>query len=559
MTQAFLKLLNMSICASWIVLAVLVLRPFLRKAPKWIVCILWSVVALRLILPFSLESGISLIPSPQVIPQDIIQTQTPAIQSGIPVVNSAVNPLFTGALSPEKNLLETFLSIATCVWLAGVGILVFYSLFTYLKLRWQVLRSIRYDKNVYICDEVDSPFILGTILPKIYIPSGMSQEQITYVLAHENAHLKRLDHWWKPLGFLLLTVYWFNPLLWVGYLLLCRDIEMACDEKVVADLDSAGKRGYSEALIACSVHRRMVMACPVAFGELSVKSRIKSVLRYKKPALWVALAALAVCVLVAGCFLTDPPECAHTYESKVVTEATCTDRGVEEFTCTQCQHVYTAYTDMIEHSYGESQVTLAPTCTATGSARQACTQCGKEMTVELAIIDHTPGEPYTVQEANCTEEGKRSATCTACAQVFVVEILAVNDVHDMKETVLRQPSCADPGEGVNTCTRCNHQETISYQTTAHNYKTIISFPATCTREGGEQKTCTVCGKSIWTASPATGEHNWKTVSGGNLQCSLCGDVRLSPRYSSGYSLFGSTVGNTTSTNPQLPSVVWDLH
>lgn len=548
----------MSISASWIVLAVLLLRPLLQKAPKGIVCALWSVVALRLIWPFSFQSAISLIPSSQVIPQDIMTAQTPAIQSGIPAVNSAVNPLFTGALTPEKNLLETGLSIACYIWLAGVAVLLLCSLFTYLKLRFQVTKSIHHEKNVYICDEVDSPFILGTILPKIYIPSGMDAEQLTFVLAHENAHIKRLDHWWKPVGFGLLILYWFNPLLWVSYILLCRDIEMACDEKVIADLDHDGKRGYSEALIACSVHRRMVMACPVAFGEVSVKSRIKSVLSYKKPALWVAVIALLICIFVAGCFLTDPVPCEHTYESQITQPASCTERGVEEFTCTQCQHVYTAYIDLIAHTYGEEQITKAPTCTAVGSARQACTQCGAEKTVELAIIDHTPGEPYTVQEANCAEEGKRSATCTACAQVFVVEILPVNDVHDMKETVLRQPSCADPGEGVNTCSRCGHEEKISYQTTAHNYKIGLSLMATCATEGSEQKICTVCGHEIWTTTPTNGQHSWFHLYGSLYQCMRCGTTKTTASYSSNYSLLDGVVGDTTPAMPWLPSVDWDI-
>ena len=549
----------MSIAASWIVLAVLLLRPLLRKAPKGIVCALWSVVALRLMWPFSFQSAISLIPSSQTIPQDIMTAQTPAIQSGIPAVNSAVNPLFTGALTPEKNLLESGLSIATYIWLSGVAVLLLCSLFTYLKLRFQVTKSIRHEKNVYICDEVDSPFILGTLLPKIYLPSGMDADQIAFVLAHENAHIKRLDHWWKPVGFALLALHWFNPLLWVSYILLCRDIEMACDEKVIADLDHDGKRGYSEALIACSIHRRMVMACPVAFGEVSVKSRIKSILRYKKPALWVAVIALLICIFVAGCFLTDPVLCEHTYESQITQAATCTERGVEKFTCTQCQHMYMAYVEMTEHIYGEEQITEAPTCTAIGSARQECTLCGAEKAVEVAMIAHTPGEPYTVQEPNCTEEGKRSATCATCAQVFVVEVLPVNDVHDMKETVLRQPTCADPGEGVNTCSRCGHEEKISYETLAHNYKTGLTLMATCIMDGSEEKVCTVCGKSIWTTLPKTNAHNWVTRWDGHLQCSFCGNVRLSPRYSSGSSLFGFSLANTTPQTPQLPSVRWDLH
>lgn len=519
MAQLFLKLLNMSITASWIVLAVLVLRIFLRKAPKWIRCVLWGVVALRLIMPFTVQSVISLIPSPEVIPQDIVQSETPAIHSAIPVINSAVNPLFTGYLTPEESLLEKGLLIASVIWAVGMGIMLLYSLFTYLKIRWQVQGSIRQEKNIYVCDDVVSPFILGTVMPKIYIPSGMEETQLSYVLAHENAHIKRWDHWWKPLGFLLLTVYWFNPLLWAAYILLCRDIEMACDEKVIAGMDSSEKRGYSEALVACSIHRRMVMACPVAFGELSVKSRIKSVLRYRKPAFWVALAALAVCVAAAVCFLTDPLPCVHAYQSAVVAEATCTSRGVERRTCGKCQHMYTAYVDMREHSYHQSVVTLAPTC---------------------------------------TQPGERSATCADCGQVFV-EVLAVNDIHDMQETVLRKPTCADPGEGVKTCTRCGRSESISYQKVAHNYKKGKEVRSTCFSQGGKQKVCTVCGHEVWTSLPKNDKHIWSEMRKGYDICVRCGVMKRNSESSDNYSLLDGVTGNKTQPSvPQLPSIRWDI-
>ncbi len=546
MTQLFIKLLNMSITASWIVLAVMALRLFLRKAPKWISCILWSVVALRLILPFSVESIVSLVPSPEVIPQDIIQLETPAIHSAIPAINSAVNPLFTGYLTPEENLLEKGFSIASVIWTAGVGIMLLYSLFTYLRIRWQVLGSIRQEKNVYICDNVDSPFILGTVMPKIYIPSGMEESLQSYVLAHENAHIKRGDHWWKPLGFLLLTVYWFNPLLWAAYILLCRDIEMACDEKVIAGMDNAGKRGYSEALIACSIHRRMVMVCPLAFGEVSVKSRIKSVLRYKKPAFLLALAAIVVCIVTAGCFLTNPLPCAHTYESEVVTEATCTSRGITKHTCTQCQHMYTAYVDEVEHRYDQSVVTLAPTCTQQGSAQQTCTQCGATRTVKVALTPHTAGEPFFIQEANCIQEGKRSATCVHCSQVFVVEVLATNNVHNMTETVLREPTCIDPGEGVNTCTRCGISENLSYQKTDHNYVTQ-SYTGY-----SSQKVCTVCNHKVSTTLPIV-VYPSNTIYSGNVY----GNAQTSTGSSRSVSVLDGVVGNTQPITPQLPSVRWD--
>lgn len=551
MTQLFIKILNMSITAGWVVLAVMVLRIVLRKAPKWISCVLWSVVALRLMLPISVESIVSLVPNPEVIPQDIIRSETPAIHSGISVINSTVNPLFTGYLTPEGNLLEKVFSIASVIWTAGVGIMLLYSLFAYLRIRWQVLGSIRYDKNVYVCDNVDSPFILGTVMPKIYIPSGIEESQLSYVLTHEKSHIKRGDHWWKPLGFLLLTVYWFHPLLWAAYILLCRDIEMACDEKAIAGMDITGKRGYSEALIACSTHRKMVMVCPLAFGEVSVKSRIKSVLRYKKPAALMALAALVVCIVTAGCFLTDPLPCIHAYESEVVAEATCTSRGIEKHTCLQCQHVYTAYVDMSAHRYDHSVVTLAPTCTRQGRVQQTCTQCGATRTAKVALTPHTAGEPFFVQEANCTQAGKRSATCVDCAQVFVVEVLAANDVHDMKEKVLKAPTCTEPGEGINTCTRCGISENISYSALEHNYIMKVEHPIT------QVKVCTVCDHKEVISAPTHNVHYWIEWRDGFYLCAMCGETKTSPGHSSGSSLFDGVVGNTRPSTPELPSVRWD--
>ena len=507
----------MSITAGWIALAVMALRIFLKKAPKWINCILWGVVALRLMLPFSVESVISLVPSSEVIPQNITQLETPAINSAIPAINSTVNPLFTGSLAPEENLLEKGLSVASVVWAVGVGIMLLYSLITYLRIRWQVQQSIQWEKNVYICDRVASPFVLGLVIPKIYLPSGMEECQQVYVLEHENAHIKRGDHWWKPLGFLLLTVYWFNPILWVAYILLCRDIELACDEKVITGMDSTGKRGYSEALIACSVHRRMVMICPLAFGEVSVKSRIKRVLLYRKPTLWVVLAALTVCIVTAGCFLTNPLPCAHTYESQVLVETSCTSRGVEKRTCSQCQHMYTAYVDMSAHRYGPSIVSVTPTC-----ARQ----------------------------------GVRSATCADCGQIILTEIPAVTNIHDMQEIVLREPTCTDPGEGVKSCTQCGLSERISYQILDHNYVEGTIHRSTCTNNGSSQKVCTVCGHEVWTSLPASGTpHMWMKLWDGLYQCMRCGDTKTEAGYSSSYSLLTDVTGNKPQP-PNLPSIKW---
>lgn len=312
MENIFISLLNTSITAGYLVIAVMLLRPLLKKAPKYIRCILWGLVGLRLILPFSFESVLSLIPSAEPIPPEIVTSPAPVIHSGITFVNSAVNPVISQSMAPAPeasvNPMQIVMAVAWNVWLLGVVAMVLYSVISFVLLKRKLRESVQDGGNVWLCDRVSSPFLLGLFRPKIYLPSDLAEDSKVYVLAHENAHIRRKDHWWKPLGFLLLTVYWFNPLMWVAYIFLCRDIEFACDEKVIKELGTDCKCAYSEALINCSVPRRMISACPVAFGEDGVKGRIKSVLNYKKPAFWIILIALILCIVVAVCFLTNPPE-----------------------------------------------------------------------------------------------------------------------------------------------------------------------------------------------------------------------------------------------------------
>ncbi|MBR5615419.1 MAG: hypothetical protein IKW66_01230, partial [Clostridia bacterium] len=311
MDAVFLKLLNLSLTASWLCLAVLLVRLLLKKAPKAISCALWALVGLRLLFPFSIESMLSLIPSAEPLPEDILLSPTPTINSGIPIVNEVVNPVISGSLAPNPgdsvNPLQVITTVAGYVWVIGMVAMLVYMLVTYLRVRRKVTEAAKIEGNVYECDHINTPFILGVIRPRIYLPSSMSDSDRAFVIAHEKAHLRRLDHVWKPLGFLLLTVYWFNPLLWLGYILLCRDIELACDEKVIRELGTDIKKQYSEALINCSVPRRAISACPLAFGEVGVKGRIKSVLSYKKPAFWIILVAVVALIVTGVCFLTDPP------------------------------------------------------------------------------------------------------------------------------------------------------------------------------------------------------------------------------------------------------------
>ncbi len=310
MSGIFIKIFNLAVTAGWIVLAVLLLRPLMKKAPKWINCLLWGIVGLRLIFPFSLESVFSLIPSAEPLPQNITVTHAPEIHSGIGVMNNLVNPVISDSLAPQVgasvNPMQIVIEVASYIWLVGVALMLCYGAASYIILRRRVRASVKGEGKLYFCDDVGSPFILGVLFPRIYLPSGMSGDALDHVLAHERAHLRRGDHVWKPLGFLLLSVYWFNPLLWVAYALLCRDIEAACDERVIGMMDDEAKKDYSRTLLACSMHRKRIMACPLAFGEVGVKQRIKSVLNYKKPAFWIIIIALVATVIISVCFLTNP-------------------------------------------------------------------------------------------------------------------------------------------------------------------------------------------------------------------------------------------------------------
>ncbi len=316
MADLFLNLVNMSITAGWIVVAVVLLRLIFRRAPKWINCLLWGLVGLRLALPFSFKSILSLIPSSQTIPNDLLTENKFTIHSGVGVVDNNINEYlgdhyYEGVTVPTDNGFN-MMTLLGVIWLVGVAAMVIYALVSYFRIKLKTREGVKLEGIIYLCDRVDTPFILGLIMPKIYLPGNMNESDREYVIAHERAHLKRLDHIWKPLGFALLAVYWFNPLIWVAYVLLCRDIEMACDEKVIKEQGAKYKKPYSEALLNCSVPRRMIAACPLAFGEVGVKKRIKSVLNYKKPAFWVVLCSLIAVGVAAVCLLTNPIESKPT-------------------------------------------------------------------------------------------------------------------------------------------------------------------------------------------------------------------------------------------------------
>ena len=321
MADLFLKILNTSIAAGWFVLAVVVLRLVLKKAPKWIHVLLWGMVALRLLLPFSIKSALSLIPSAETVPPDIMLDTTPAISTGIHALNSAVNPVISQTFAPvpgeSANPLQIWVNLAAVVWLMGVAVMLCYTAFSYWRLHRKVATAIRERDNIFRSEYVVSPFVLGLLRPSIYLPADMMPRDADHVIAHERSHIRRKDHWWKPLGFLLLAIHWFNPLMWLAYILLCRDIEMACDEKVIKELGSDQRADYSQALLSCSISRRSIAACPLAFGEVGVKERVKNVLNYKKPAFWIILVAIVACITAAVCFLTDPPKEPPTEDSEI--------------------------------------------------------------------------------------------------------------------------------------------------------------------------------------------------------------------------------------------------
>ena len=324
MTDLFLKIVSMSISASWLAAAVILLRFFLKKAPKWVTVLLWSMVAVRLMCPFTPESNLSRIPD-----QDAIVNQWADEYVGDTetffdnreefqtAVEAGRTPLYAGEgsyyvvtapdqVSAPRTVKSTIVPLLSVLWYVGMITMGAFAFFSYWKLKSRVNMAIKVTEDVFLSEFIDTPFVLGIFRPRIYLPYHMQEPDSHHVIAHERMHIRRRDHWWKPLGFALLTIHWFNPVIWLSYTLLCRDIELACDEKVIRDLPVSQRADYSQALLNCSVHHRQIAACPVAFGEVGVQERVKNVLTYHKPAAWVMLLAIALCIVVAVCFLTDP-------------------------------------------------------------------------------------------------------------------------------------------------------------------------------------------------------------------------------------------------------------
>ena len=328
MTNLFIKMVNMSISAGWIVLAVLILRLFLKKAPQWVKPLLWAIVGLRLVMPFTMPSIVSLLPSAETISPQIMYETNPKIDTGITILDNAVNPIISQSFAPNPgdsaNPLQIWIPIFAIIWLIGIAVMLGYMAVSYIILRKSMKTAVLYAGDgaagIYLSDKISFPFVLGFFRPVIYLPFSIKEHDIKYVLSHERAHIARKDHFFKPFSFLLLSVYWFHPLLWLAYLLLGKDMEFACDEQVIGRLPREELADYSQALLSCSIGQRKMSVCPLTFGEVSVKDRVKNVLNYKKPAFWLIVAAGVLVGVLGACFLTDPVDFFQSDEKETDAE-----------------------------------------------------------------------------------------------------------------------------------------------------------------------------------------------------------------------------------------------
>lgn len=329
MNELFLKIAAMSVSASWTILFVIILRMVLFKSPKWMHVLLWGIAAFRLVCPFSIESPVSLVPasvSNGELIAEIADDYIGDVDIHHPVsayydaaVGAGREPIYDGEggyyvvtkhdqLGEPSTVSNTVVPVLSKIWLAGILILGAYTVGSYWRLRKRVDTAIRYQDYIFQSEHIESPFVLGLIRPRIYLPFYLDEEERTYVIAHEKAHICRKDHWWKPLGFIMGVIHWFNPVIWLAYTLFCRDIELACDEKVIKNLSHEERADYSQVLVSCSMNHRLRATCPVAFGEGGVKERIRSIMHYKKPRFWIILLSVVACIVAALCFLTDPKQ-----------------------------------------------------------------------------------------------------------------------------------------------------------------------------------------------------------------------------------------------------------
>ncbi len=446
MGDIFLKLLNMSITAGWLILAVLCIRLLFRKIPKWVNCLLWGVVAIRLICPFSIESQFSILPSAEPIKSSAVvegkvQNYIPYIDSHLTIVENTINPMLTETFAYNEAdsaaPLQIVTYVASLVWGCGMVLLIICAMGSVIKMHKLVREAVCVRDNIYICDAVKSPFILGIVRPKVYFPSTLNEREMDYILAHESAHLKRKDHWWKVLGYLLLCIYWFNPLCWMAYSLLCKDIELACDEKVAKDMTLHEKKEYSNVLLSCARQRSLIMMCPLAFGEIGVKERVKSVLNYKKPTLWIMIATAAILVILAVCFLTNP---TREYQIRITIPA-----GSTETFCYSDEEISPKGNTLIFYAgegLGDTEIKLLPVEVKEENAYDELFYITPGMSVKMDV-EKGAWFKIGVNIQNPTEESKDVYISVSNVEV---RIASLNDAKDSSLFIEKMPSEKDAAQ-----------------------------------------------------------------------------------------------------------------
>lgn len=539
--------LQSGLFGSVIIVIILLLRLCLKQAPRKYLCILWLFAALRLLLPYHLESQLSLQPrydNFEIVGTVTEQAETPQAApqqpSMAPDTDVSMPPEPAQDLSASSFDVVQMLSV---LWAGIGGLLLLYTLISYGYLKFKVRDAVKYRSGIMESDRIQGAFLLGYFKPTIYLPVELSAHDRKFIIAHERAHISRGDNWWKLVGFLCACVHWYNPLVWWSYCLLCRDIEVACDEYVVQNMSLDQRKAYSFALLNCGKRLSRFMACPVAFGEVSLKQRIKNVLSYRRPALWVSGIAIVLVIFVAVCFLTTPvtadqesadgaslsepePQATvnHIFDDGVITvEASCSAPGVRSYTCTICGEVRTEPIAAVSHVYDEGVETRDPNCANPGTLIYTCKNCGDIKTEEIGTLEHTFGEKTITKEASCKDAGEISVTCTLCGFQKVIETIPKTNDHNYQNQVIRSPSCVDPGKGENICSVCGDRVACEYDLTDHAYgDAVIVREATCSQKGERAYRCDVCGASYTEEIPVS-DHLWDDGACNTPgTCTVCG-------------------------------------
>ena len=394
MEQLFARYLEAGIFGSVVIVIVLLLRLCLRKAPRRILCLLWLLAAIRLMLPFQLESRISLQPDLDEVAvavqqmQQLPQTQLPPVDVPVnqpielPIRDPVQIPVTTPTPDlPVQQIAESVdpMVVLSIVWLSAAGAAILYMAVSYCLLKFRVREAVRNEDGIMECDRIRGAFLLGYIHPRIYLPFRVQKRDRRFIVAHERAHVARGDNWWKLLGFVCAALHWYNPLVWLSYVLLCRDIELACDERVIRELDINDRKAYSMALLNCGKSLAGVSVCPVAFGEVSLKTRIKRVLHYRKPGVWITVIAMMLIVVTAVCFLTSPSAEALPPEQPPETTEPTTEETEPSTEPTIEPTEPETVPEPTEHVHAYTIQTVAPTCTEEGYDLHLCT-CGDQFT-----------------------------------------------------------------------------------------------------------------------------------------------------------------------------------